>query len=99
MIRDKYPEKEFLCRHYLRKENWTALDVLEVNRLLFESRKIKDTSLNEATHRAYDSQSIKQILIYQQKNKLNNNQIAYQYGISRNTIAKWKRLFKKDTED
>lgn len=93
MIRDKYPECEALCKHYFKKQHWTALDVLEVNQLLFSKKKNKQGVSVDQKHRAYDEESIKQILLYQQKNGLNNSQIANKYGLSRNTISKWRRLF------
>ena len=93
IIRDKYPEKELSCLAYLSKENWTALDVIEVNEFLFGSKKQKGDVRIDRKHRSYDTQSICQILRYQQNNKLNNNEVARTYGVSRNTIAKWKTLF------
>lgn len=93
MIRDKYPDKASICNSYLQKENWTALDVIQVNELLFGSEKRKQDHKIDKIHRAYDEQSISQILTYQMKNKLNNNQIADRFGLSRNTVAKWKKLF------
>lgn len=93
MIRDRYPEKEMLCSGFMEKEIWTALDVIEVNALLFgKTKKEADTRVDQK-HRAYDKESIKRILRYQQINKLNNIQLANKYGLSRNTIAKWKKQF------
>lgn len=96
MIRDKYPENEQICSHYLKKENWTALDVIRVNELLFPSEKRKKHIETRNRHRAYDVESIKKILCYQHMNKLNNNQLASHFVISRNTIAKWKKMFQGD---
>lgn len=93
MIRDKYPDKEMLCSKFLQKEIWTALDVIQVNDILFGSSKQKSDVRMDMMHRSYDKQSILYILEYQQKNKLNNNQIADKYGLSRNTIGKWRKLF------
>ena len=92
LIRDKYPDKMPDCSGYLQKENWTALDVIQVNELLFGSKMRVGLSIDKK-HRAYDKESIQQILIYQQNNMLNNNQIANKYGLSRNTVAKWKKLY------
>ncbi|MDR1706793.1 MAG: hypothetical protein LBR46_02190 [Prevotella sp.] len=92
LIREKCPGKEQECFFYLQKENWTALDVIKVNELLFGSKKRADQSIDKK-HRSYDQESIKQILMYQCNNMLNNNEVANKYGLSRNTIAKWKKLF------
>lgn len=93
LIRDKYPKKIEVCRKYIEKENWTALDVIKVNELLFGDKKQKQDIAIDKKHRAYDPQSVKNILIYQKKNKLSNSNISCKYGVSRNTIAKWKKLF------
>lgn len=93
MIRDKYPHKESLCSHFLQKEHWTALDVIQVNELLFGVEKKQADVRKDMMHRAYDVASIKQILHYQQKNQLTNNDIAAKFGLSRNTLARWRRLF------
>lgn len=98
MIRDKYPDKESLCKKYLQKDQWKALDVIEVNELLFGTIKKKQDVKIDKMHRAYDEQSIQQILIFQINNYLNNSQVANIYGLSRNTIAKWKKQFSKFCE-
>lgn len=93
LIREKYPNKEQACCDYLKKEHWTALDVIQVNEVLFGSKKNRQDRKIDQQHRAYDSESIKQILLHQQKNRLSNIEVANKYGVSRNTISKWKRLF------
>lgn len=93
MIRDKYPDKENLLKQFLKKESWTTLDVIEVNDLLFGLDKNKNSVRREMKHRAYDEESVKQILEYQKKNKLNNTQLANKYNLSRNTVKKWKDIF------
>ena len=98
MIKDKYPDKVNMCESYLKKENWTALDVITVNDILFGSNKEKEDIAIDQKHRAYDTESIKQILIYQRDNRLNNIQVANQYNLSRNTVAKWKQLFPECTD-
>ncbi|MFV0420103.1 MAG: AsnC family protein [Dysgonomonas sp.] len=93
MIRDKYPHKKLLCAEFLNKENWTALDVIQVDELLFGSDKKKADVRMDHKHRSYDPESIRQILRHQQRNRLNNSQLACKFGLSRNTIARWKQLF------
>lgn len=94
MIRDKYPEKESECIHYLQKSNWTALDVICVNQLLFGAKKDRKSVAFDQKHRAYDVESIQLILCYQKENMLNNKQLAIKFGLSRNTVAKWKKVFR-----
>lgn len=93
LIRDKYPEKRSVCAIYFRKKHWTALDVIAVNELLFGSHKKQGDRKIDKMHRSYDKESIRQILRHQQSNKLSNKELANQYGLSRNTVAKWRRLF------
>lgn len=94
LVRDKYPDKELVISEFLKKQKWTALDVIEVNELLFGSDNNTFDILTNKKHRAYDELSIVQILDYQGKNMLSNIEIANKYGLSRNTIAKWKKLYK-----
>lgn len=44
-------------------------------------------------HRSYSKSDIIKILNHQKKNQLNNSQLARHFGLSRNTVTKWKRLF------
>ena len=98
MIASKYPDKIKLCEHYLKKEDWTALDVITVNDILFGSSKKKADVAIDQKHRAYDEESIKEILKHQRDYKLNNIQVANLYKVSRNSITKWKLLFPECTD-
>ena len=93
MIKRKYPEKAKICESYLQRANWTALDVMTVNRLLFGAQKDKEGIAVDQKHKAYDYESIKQILADQKRNKLSNTKVAIKYQLSRNTVAKWKKCF------
>jgi hypothetical protein len=95
MIRDKYPEKEKSCSIYLKKENWTALDVICVNSILFAKKHGQQEIASDQRHRAYDEQSIKEILRYQKENRLNNKELAIKFSLSRNTVARWRKLFEE----
>ncbi|HUH25918.1 MAG TPA: helix-turn-helix domain-containing protein [Flavobacterium sp.] len=46
-------------------------------------------------YRSYDKATIIEILNYQKKNGLNNTQLANHFKLSRNTVAKWERLFQE----
>lgn len=99
MIRDKYPEKMSLCNTLLQKENWTALDVIHISQLLFDEDKDRKGIAGDQKHRSYDLKSIRQILDYQIKNKLNNKQVAMKYRLSRNSVSKWKKLLQEQNEE
>lgn len=92
MISKKFPHKETACKSILEKENFTALDILQINILLFDTQK-KETEIFNQNHRSYDAESINSILEYQKKNNLNNSQLAYKFKISRNSIIKWKKIY------
>ena len=77
---------------------WDSLDVIDTNQYLFENS-LKDVQKFNQRLRSYDESSIKKILKYQQKHKLNNSQVMLKFKISRNTISKWKKLFSEDTTD
>lgn len=96
MICDKYPEKKNVLDQYLNKKRWTSLDVIEINDVLFGNSQDDEKKSVSQKHRSYDFISIRKILDYQQRNKLNNNELSLKYKISRNTIAKWKKLFEEE---
>ena len=99
MIRDICPDKEHNCADYLNKENWTALDVIDVNTILFGKKQERKEIVSDQRHRAYDRESIVLILLDQKENILNNKEIAVKYRLSRNTVAKWKKMFGEEIED
>lgn len=99
MIRDKYPDREENCRDYLNKKNWTALDVIRVNMILFSKKQGHKEILSGQRHRAYDEESIKQMLQDQKENMLNNKELSTKYKLSRNTVAKWKKIFGEEANE
>jgi len=92
MISKKYPDKVELCNSLFVKDYFSALDVLKINQILFGSFNKFAKDFNQK-HRSYDKTSILEILKYQKKNKLCNSQLAIHYGLSRNTVTKWKKQF------
>ncbi len=89
LIHMKFPEKLSDCQALLKKERLSTLDVIRLNNTIFGSH---DEELNQKL-RSYDLNTIKYILDYQKKNKLNNSQLALHFKISRNSVTKWKRLY------
>ncbi|MFP3595564.1 helix-turn-helix domain-containing protein [Chryseobacterium sp. SIMBA_029] len=90
LIDRKYPEKREEFKSLLEKDALSVLDVIKLNQKIFG--KASHVILNQR-HRSYDKKAVLQILDYQKKNKLNNNQVALEFKMSRNTIAKWKKIF------
>ncbi|KXH79026.1 transposase [Chryseobacterium kwangjuense] len=89
LIRIKYPEKLSDCQFFLNKDQLSILDVIKLNNTIFGSQ---DQEFNQKL-RSYDLNTIKYILDYQIKNKLNNSQLALHFKISRNTVTRWKKLY------
>lgn len=94
LIEQKYPHKKAICAVILEKEQLTFLDVIELKELIFETVSKKTLEMNQK-YRSYDKATIIEILNYQKKNGLNNTQLANHFKLSRNTVAKWERLFQE----
>ncbi|OCA76841.1 transposase [Chryseobacterium contaminans] len=80
----KHPDKLKVCSPILRKKALTALDILELNRLIFD---FENTDINQK-HRSFNETTILQILDHQKKYNLNNSQLASHFRLSRNTVTK-----------
>jgi len=88
-ILDKqYPEKTSECQRLLTKRHLSVIDILELNKIIFG----KAEKVNQK-YRSYNRYDILQILDYQKKNKLNNTQLACHFRLSRNSVARWKKMF------
>lgn len=92
LIKYHQPLKAKDCETILSKESLNVMDVITLNNIIFGSPSSLEVKKFNQRHRSYDKQSIQQILDYQSKHRLNNTQIAVKYNLSRNTIAKWKKL-------
>lgn len=92
IIRKKYPDKEILCESILKKAMLSSLDVIRLNDLLFETKDKQTLTFNQK-HRSYSRIDILNLLSYQRKNKLTNTQLSNEFKISRNTIAKWRKIY------
>lgn len=92
LLDKKYPHKKEACKAVLAKEKLSSMDVFLLNNLIFD-KEIRDEHESDQKYRSYDKTSILKILQYQKKNKLNNTQLADHFGLSRNTVAKWKKMF------
>ncbi|MDM1297273.1 helix-turn-helix domain-containing protein [Empedobacter falsenii] len=88
IISKKFPEKYNECKELLNKKDFNFLDILFINRKIFGK-------LNEETqkHRSYSESDILLILNFQKDNLLNNIETARYFNVSRNSIAKWKKIY------
>ncbi|MBB6329144.1 hypothetical protein HNP24_000094 [Chryseobacterium sediminis] len=92
IILKKYPEKMNTCQLILEKTNFSMLDVININNMIFGTNN-KDILINNQKFKSYDESTVLYILDYQRKNRLNNSQVANHFKLSRNSIAKWKKYF------
>ena len=87
----KYPDKKKVCIPLLQNENLSAMDIVKINTEIFGISRENETSNQK--HRSYHKSDILKILDYQKKHNLNNSQLANYFKLSRNTVAKWKKIF------
>ncbi|KAA5535788.1 helix-turn-helix domain-containing protein [Paenimyroides baculatum] len=90
LLDKKYPEKKQLCESILNKPIIESLDVIRLNELIF-NKKSKDLLKKNQSFKAYDKDTVINILKYQKEHGLNNIQLASHFKLSRNTVAKWKK--------
>jgi len=91
IIAKKYPEKEKDCRNLLNKKVLTTFNILELNKKIFGIS--NESLLINQKHKSYNTSDIVEILTYQKKQNLNNQQVSKHFKLSRNTVAKWKKMF------
>jgi hypothetical protein len=84
----KYPEKYNACEGLLLKRELLTLDILKINTLIFGI-----SEKNSQKYRSYKESDILCMLEYQRKNQLNNTQLAVHFKLSRNTVAKWRKIY------
>lgn len=94
LIEKKYPEKKESCKAILLKKQLSTIDIIELNRRIFSPENSEETKINQK-HRSYDRTAIIQMLNYQRENGLNNTELAKHFSLSRNSVAKWKKIFLK----
>jgi DNA-binding protein Fis len=92
LIERKFPERRIELNSLLSKEINTSLKFIEIHRSIFTHERKEIYAFNQKLH-SYDQISIRKIIEYQKMNKLNNTQTSKLFGISRNTLAKWKSQF------
>lgn len=94
IILKKHPEKYTFCYPILEKRVLSVLDVIKLNQMIFAFEDLETAVFNQK-HKSYDKEAILEILEYQKKNKYTNKQVANEFRLSRNSIAKWKKIFIK----
>lgn len=75
-----------------KKQNYSSIDVININEKFFSTKTKESLAFNQS-HRAYDEDSIKQILDYQKQYDLTNVELSNLFKLSTTTISKWKKLY------
>lgn len=91
IINEKCPERINDFKTLLQKDNLSVLDIIYLNDKIFKSNK-ESRKFNQQ-RRAYNKEAIFKILEYQKRHHLNNTQISIKFNLSRNSIAKWKKIY------
>ena len=98
LIKRKFPNKESICKKILDKEVICNLDIINLNQMIFEKSDLATSHFNSRL-RSYKNSDVLKILDYQKKNNLNNTQLSLHFGISRNTVIKWKKIFSHNADN
>ncbi|MGG5210029.1 helix-turn-helix domain-containing protein [Chryseobacterium sp. MIQD13] len=92
LIERKFPEKREEFTYLLSKKIKNSLELIRINSAIFDCPDKGNVFFNQRL-RSYDKVSIKKILEYQETHRLNNQEAAKLFNVSRNTIGKWKKRF------
>ena len=69
--------------------------LMQINTVIRENvNTVRENMVGYKQYNAYDKEFIRYVLSYQKRNNLTNKDISLKFRMSRNTVAKWKRLFK-----
>lgn len=93
ILSDKYPERIDEFKNIFEKATLSVLDIVELNQKIF-GKVDRSTEVFNQRHRSYGTNDIFEILEYQKENNMNNLQLANHFKLSRNTITKWKKMFR-----
>ena len=90
IISKKFPSKTDTYDKILSKKILSNYDVIVLNKELFPNA--KNQTENQKL-KSYTKETILKILDYQKDKKLNVTELARHFSISRNTIAKWRKIY------
>ena len=90
IISKKFPSKTDTYEKILSKKILSNYDVIVLNKELFPNA--KNQTENQKL-KSYTKETILKILDYQKVKKLNITELARHFSISRNTIAKWRKIY------
>ena len=90
IISKKFPSKTDTYEKILSKKILSNYDVIVLNKELFPNA--KNQTENQKL-KSYTKETILKVLDYQKAKKLNVTELARHFSISRNTIAKWRKIY------
>ena len=90
IISKKFPSKTDTYKKILSKNTLTDYDVIVLNNELFSTA---ENQTENQKLKSYTKETILKILDYQKAKKLNVTELARHFSISRNTIAKWRKIY------
>lgn len=94
MIAYMYPNRLKEFQFILKKEKVNSFDIIIMQNKMLPQISKEQLEVNQR-FRSYDEKTIKKILQFQKDNLLTNTQLASHFKLSRNTVAKWKKIFNK----
>lgn len=92
ILKKKFPNKLNDFKFLLKKKDFSALDVIQLNNKIFGVINKENDSFNQKS-RSYSQSDILYILNYQKEYSFSNTQVANHFKLSRNTVSKWKKIF------
>ncbi|HCA09429.1 helix-turn-helix domain-containing protein [Chryseobacterium sp.] len=92
IIAKKIPENKEKCLLILEKKSLSFFDILKINSLIFPITDKNKQGFSQK-YKSYNEATILEILTYQRKNGLNNTELSHHFKLSRNTVAKWKKMY------
>lgn len=93
IIKYKFPNMHKELDLLQKKDQLNFFEVVELNKKMFGEKK-KEYNQQAQKYKAYEKETILYILRYQKSHKLNNSQTSLYFNMSRNTLARWKKIFK-----
>ena len=90
IITKKFPSKKEAYKKLLSKKTLTNYDVIVLNNELFPTA---ENQTENQKLKSYTKETILKILDYQKTKKLNITELSRHFKISRNTIAKWRKIY------
>jgi len=91
IIEKKFPNNKEEYLPLLEKNKFSAIEIIELNKKIFG--KNSENREFDQNHRSYSKSDILQMLDFQKKHNLSNSELAKHFGISRNSVTKWKKIF------